>query len=121
MRLRSEGGDHDPSRLFTACSVHHAQLHEGLLLVEGDSVADLRFRHADGTEYGKRPPGGEEVALFASVFSALRHMGFRETEAKRALAEVRSRVGREATLEEVLRLALRVATDGPSGAKGRAA
>ena len=110
LKLRSEGGDHDPSRVFCLCGAHHGRLHEGLLLVEGESIADLTFRHADGSEYGKSLDTGE-IALHAAAYGALRHLGFRETESKRALAEVRSRVGRGATLEEVIRLALRVATD----------
>lgn len=46
------------------------------------------------------------------AFGALRHMGFGETESKRALASVRSsHVGREGTLDAIVRAALGVLTE----------
>ena len=32
---RAEGGDHDPARLVTLCTRHHAAVHEGVLRIEG--------------------------------------------------------------------------------------
>lgn len=48
------------------------------------------------------------------AFLALRHMGFGETETKRALATVRSHVGRTASLDETVRAGLAVLTNGMS-------
>jgi hypothetical protein len=111
LRLRSEHGDHDPSRMLTLCGAHHHRAHEGLLLIEGDSETDARFFHADGTEYGGlADAGGVEVMRHA--FAALRHMGFGETETKRALAAARSHVGRAGTLDAVVRAGLGVLTEG---------
>ena len=63
--------------------------------------------------------GGEgsslTLAAHAEAFGALRHMGFGETESKRALAEARSHVGPQASLEQIIRAALAVAT-GRAGA-----
>jgi hypothetical protein len=114
LRLRSEGGDHDPAGLLSLCGAHHLRLHEGLLLIEGDSVASVRFLHADGTEYG----GGSDasvVGVMGLAYGALRNMGFGETQTKRALATVRARGGRAGTAEDVVRAALAAITDG-SGA-----
>lgn len=114
LRLRSEGGDHDPSRLLSLCEAHHGRVHAGLLLIEGDSVADVRFLHADGTEYGGRADAGAVEGL-GMAYGALRSMGFREGETKRALAAVRSHAG-HATAEEIVRAALPLLTEGMSGA-----
>jgi hypothetical protein len=48
--------------------------------------AGIRFRHADGSDYGQSP---EPIAvdLRAKAFAALRGLGFREGEVRRALAE----------------------------------
>ncbi len=58
-------------------------------------------------------PDAQVVAVQAQAYSALRTFGFRETETKSALAEARSHVGPNATLEEVVRQALLVAANKP--------
>ena len=64
------------------------------------------FRHADGTGYG-HPITPRLVDAHAKVFSALRHLGFRECEVKAVLAELRGdgELG-NATVERLLREAL---------------
>jgi Holliday junction resolvasome RuvABC DNA-binding subunit len=57
------------------------------------------------------PPSAPAIDVQALAYGALRKMGFRETEAKRALAVARSHVGPDAGLEETIRAALRAATD----------
>lgn len=114
VRLRSEGGDHDPAGLVCLCEAHHDRLHGGLLLIEGDDVTNVRFFHADGTEYGGSP-NAVEVGAMGHAYGALRSMGFGETETKRALAAVRSHVGRAESAEEVVRAALSRLTEGLGG------
>lgn len=64
------------------------------------------FRHADGSLYGD-PSSPRRVDAHAKVFSALRHLGFRESDVKAVLAELRADVAlAEATVERVLREAL---------------
>jgi hypothetical protein len=111
LRLRSEGGDHDPALLAPLCEAHHHRLHDGLLLIEGDSAANARFFHADGTEYGGSPDAAQ-VGAMGQAYSALRSMKFGETETKHALAAVRARGGSAWTLEEIVRAALSALTDG---------
>ncbi len=109
--LREEGGPHQSDNLAVLCGAHHRRLHAGLLLVRGDTAAEARFFHADGTPYG-RSPDPTAVGVMSTIYSALRALGFRETESKDALQNVRSRVGLGASAEDVLRAALRLLTDG---------
>jgi Holliday junction resolvasome RuvABC DNA-binding subunit len=53
------------------------------------SPAGLAFRHADETPYGGEP-SPEAVASAERVFRGLRHLGFREREAREALAHARA-------------------------------
>jgi hypothetical protein len=115
LRLRSEGGGHDPDQLALLCGVHHRRLHDGLLFTEGERAAEVRFFHADGTEYGKRPDTAA-VAATSRAYSALRSLGFGETESKRALVRVQSHGGPPASVEDVVRAALRVLTDATAAA-----
>jgi hypothetical protein len=41
--FESEGGEHVASNLTTACTAHHAQLHEGRLLIHGRAPHALEF------------------------------------------------------------------------------
>jgi hypothetical protein len=102
---KTEGGSHDPENLLTLCSAHHRALHRGELVAEGRASAALTFRHADGSSYGSLAvsPG---AAARATAFRALVSLGFRESEARRALERVGPHVGQEASAEAVLRQAL---------------
>jgi len=75
-------------------------------VVEGIVSAGVRFRHADGSDYGQAlEPRVAEIRTKA--FGALRGLGFREGEIRRALAESRKRDDdREVSLERVVRDAL---------------
>jgi hypothetical protein len=101
---RSEGGRNTLENLVTLCSAHHRAIHRGQLVVEASPSGGLAFRHSNGTPYGALPaPCSAE--LFAKAFRALTLMGYRETEAKRALARVPE--SSTASLEQLIRLALR--------------
>jgi Holliday junction resolvasome RuvABC DNA-binding subunit len=71
--------------------------------VDGDADG-LDFRHADGTPYGELP-SPEIAELRAKAYRALTAMGYRETEAKSALARVPA--SPSASLEQLVRLGLR--------------
>src|SRR4029453_9037270 len=89
LELRSEGGRNTLENLATLCSAHHRALHLGRLVVEASPSGGLAFRHANGTPYGALP-APRSAEFFAKAFRALTLMGYRETEAKRALARVPS-------------------------------
>jgi hypothetical protein len=100
--LRSEGGDHDTENLITLCAAHHRAVHQGRLIITG-TASSARFAHADGTRYGGVvTPAAADVR--AKAFQALRALGFREGDAKRALARIPNTV---CSLEQVIRQALR--------------
>jgi hypothetical protein len=84
IRLRSEGGGNDPDNLVVLCSAHHSAVHRGTLRIDGSVSKGLRFQHADGTPYG-RAPSAAKSHVGASVFGALRGLGFSEKVARRAL------------------------------------
>jgi 5-methylcytosine-specific restriction endonuclease McrA len=109
LRFRSEAGDNNISNLGTLCGQHHARIHQGFLVAEGEAP-HVRFVHADGTGYGQDPEA-EDVSTHEAVRSALVNMGFRAHEAKNALAAVRSRSAPGLELEELLRAALQEANE----------
>jgi Holliday junction resolvase RuvA-like protein len=108
---RSEGGGNEPENLLTICGGHHRATHRGRLGIERDAGGNLNFRHADGSAYGSTIASGgtsELVDHHAKVFSALRHLGFREREVRAVLAELRSDAAlRSFSVAHLLREALR--------------
>jgi hypothetical protein len=106
IQLRSEGGRNEAPNLVTLCSAHHRAVHRGELLIEREHDGTLRFRHADGAPYGN-PMAPQRIDAHAKVFSALRHLGFREAEVKAVLTELRGDAAlADATVEHLLREAL---------------
>jgi Holliday junction resolvasome RuvABC DNA-binding subunit len=94
------------------CCAHHRAIHRGQLIVEGRMSTGLVFRHSDGTAYGQALRPGV-VAIREEAFRALRSLGFRESEARRALERLRATSHVDApTIQTILRqaLALLVAT-----------
>ena len=101
---RADGGGNEPENLLTLCSAHHRANHRGALLIEGRPTTGLRFSHADGTVYGGAL-SPSAAADRAKVCRALQWMGYREKEAKRALAAVPTEL--ELSVEEIVVRALR--------------
>jgi hypothetical protein len=84
---RADGGNHDPDTLILLCGAHHHAAHRGEISISGRVSAGVRFRHADGSEYGGRVvPQTAETRT--KVFRALRGLGFRESHVKAALERV---------------------------------
>jgi RuvA, C-terminal domain len=75
-------------------------------IIDPGGEAAIRFRHADGTPYGQ-PVTPHVVDVQTKVFSALRHLGFREREVRAVLAELSSDEQCEPTAAGLLREALR--------------
>ena len=103
--LRSEGGRHELENIITMCAAHHRAAHRGELLIAGTATKP-HFRHADGSEYGhaERP---QTIDAQTRVFSALRHLGFRERDIHAVLGELRKQNDlRQASTERLLREAL---------------
>ena len=80
-------------------------------MVDGDAVSGFVFRHADGSEYGARPtPTTSEV--FAKAFAGLTRRGFPVKDVKPVLEGMRSHTGQGASVQDVVRVALRELTPG---------
>lgn len=103
---RSEGGSNDPANLLTICGGHHRAVHRGELSIEPGGESGFLFRHADGTLHGQ-PVTAHAVDAHAKVFSALRHLGFREREVRAVLAELQSDDHPQPTVAGLLSEALR--------------
>jgi hypothetical protein len=106
---RSDGGANDPENLVTLCAAHHRAIHAGKLLVQAGGSREVRFFHADGSQYGcPISPGAAD--LRAKAFVALRGMGFRESEVRRALAQAQTSEDLHSELKELVRASLHVLT-----------
>lgn len=106
IELSSEGGANEADNLVTLCGAHHRAAHRGELGIFGRVSTGVRFRHADGSEYG-RVAAPVVAEIRTKAFAALRGLGFRERDVRRVLAELSpSGEEREAELESVLRCAL---------------
>src|SRR3954467_3837723 len=104
LRPRSEGGANTIENLVTLCGAHHRASHAGKFSTHGTPSEGLTFVHADGTPYG-HAPSPAIAELRTRAYRALIHLGFRESEAKRALA--RAPLTANVTLEDIIRQALR--------------
>lgn len=107
IRLRSEGGAHEPDRMLVVCAAHHRALHRGALLLEGTVSSGLEFRHADGSRYGG-PVQAETAAACLDAQAALRSFGFGESESRLAVAQAREDTECSEAPGELLRAALQV-------------
>ena len=106
LELRSEGGPHTLDNLACTCSAHHRAIHRGQLLLDRNENGTLRARHADGSEYGS-PVSPQSLETRAKIFSALRHLGFREGEVRAAMEQLRGEsVPKEASFDCLFREAL---------------
>ena len=92
--------------LICVCSVHHRAAHRGKITIDRNETGALRVRHVDGSEYGRSvTPLALEV--LAKVFSALRHLGFREAQVRAALEQLqREPTPAQASFAGLLREAL---------------
>ena len=81
----------------------------------GTAPDALCFRHADGSSYGS-PPDPHAVEVQTKAFGALRNLGFREGEARRALKEIATRSdGQSLTLKALVREAVMLLTASIAG------
>ncbi len=105
LRPVSEGGTNDPDGLVLLCGAHHRLQHQGYLWVEGETTAEVRFLHADGTPYEQvaSPPA---VEAGAEAFTRLRRLGVGEQAARRSIRKARAHVGTGAPAEALVRWAL---------------
>jgi hypothetical protein len=83
IQRHADGGSTVIWKLIHAVRRPSCAAHNGGLLIERGAHGTLVLRHADGSLYGQ--PATPRVDVHAKVFSALRHLGFRESEVKAVL------------------------------------
>jgi hypothetical protein len=113
---RAGGGSHDPENLIVLCSVHHAAVHRGALIIEGTYSTGFRFLHADGGRYGA-PDDPPAARLLSEVFQALRRSGFKEVESRRIVELVRPHVRDGIEIADAVRMAFRASREARTAAR----
>jgi len=109
VRLRSEGGTHDPDLLVPLCTNHHDLAHRGRLIIRGSFSTGFTFERADGTEPRLLPLRSLRRAdAFGQAFGALRALGFKSREAQHMLDLVRTS-GTSGPVETIVPAPLRAA------------
>jgi 5-methylcytosine-specific restriction endonuclease McrA len=102
---RAEGGTHHAHNQLGVCTVHHRAIHRGELHVSGRAPDALVFQHADGTPYGG-PVSAPRADVCKKVYDGLCWLGFKTSEARRALDECTREGDVPLDAESLLRRAL---------------
>ena len=106
---RADGGDHDPDLLVALCEGHHAATHLGTLVIDGTYSTGFTFAHGDGIAYGAPNASPARSKVLAETLQVLMALDFKQREAQRMIDRARPHVGRDATVEEAVRVVLRQA------------
>jgi hypothetical protein len=119
---RADGGTHDPEYLHAICGGHHRAVHAGRLHLSGTAHA-LVVCHADGSPYGAplASAAASRADVSEKVFGGLRWLGYKETQAKRALARALAEhsVDAELTEQALLKSALALLGERSPSSRGR--
>ncbi len=119
IEYQRDGGGHELWNLTVLCSGHHQQLHDGALTIRGQAPHALEFVwresseervHATAIDHDARPVS--EACVHAASIDhdareALLVAGYKPRAADAAIENARPHVGADATLEQVIREALR--------------
>jgi hypothetical protein len=108
---RADGGpSDDPEQITLLCVGHHRALHLGKLVIRGKPSTGLSFEHADGSPYGAKRVHPPTADLFAQTYGALCNLGFRQTDARRAVDQLRHHATLPRTVDALIRAALALLT-----------
>jgi hypothetical protein len=102
---RAEGGTHHAHNQLGICTVHHRAIHQGELSVSGRAPDQLVFQHADGTPYGGAV-SAPRSDVCKKVFDGLCWLGFKTSEARRALDQCTRDGGASLDAQALLKKAL---------------
>ena len=97
---RADGGSHDASNLRLQCSACHMATHRGTLVVEDEQVQRPNAPAPVGSRL-------DEAIVRTQARDALVALGWKPGIARAAVEEAMSHGGRDATLDELIRAALR--------------
>ena len=105
---RAHGGTHDPMNLCLACSACHAAIHRGTLQLS--LAPDGRFeahRPNEPKHVAEVATDGGDDTVIRDACSALVGLGWKPAIARQAVNDAASHVGRETTIEILIRESLR--------------
>jgi len=103
---RTDGGSHDPSNLTLRCSACHQNHHAGSLIITGTAPDRLEVQR-------REEPAAEAATkldmamLRAQARDALVALGWKPAIARAAVDDAASHMGHDASLEQLIREALR--------------
>ena len=106
---RGRGGPNEARNLVSLCNGHHVSLHLGQLSITGEP-GHRAFWNPDGSRWGTPPPAPPPPpppAIADEVRAALRTLGFKPAEASAAVDHALAQVDAGASIDELLRAALR--------------
>jgi RuvA, C-terminal domain len=102
IEYQRDGSEHELWNITVLCSGHHQQLHDGALVIRGKAPDALEFVWRE-----PRGDGAGTAAIDRDAREALLAAGYKPREARAAVEHARPHVGADATLEQVIREALR--------------
>jgi hypothetical protein len=102
IEYQRDGGAHELWNITAICSGHHQQLHDGALAIRGKAPDALEFVWRE-----PQTDGVSSAVIDQDAREALLSAGYKPREAAAAVKSARPHVGADATLEQVIREALR--------------
>jgi hypothetical protein len=81
----------------------------GALVIAGTYSTGFTFTHADGAPYGAPFASPARSKVLAEALQVLMALDFKQRDAQRMVDRAKPHVGRDATVEEAVRIALRQA------------
>jgi len=105
---QEHGGGHEDSNLVALCDSHHRMHHRGALVIEGKAPDAIRFQFSRahvGTN--ERHDAFSGAVMRTQARDALIGLGWKTAIASAAVAEACAHVGTDATVDVVIREALR--------------
>ncbi len=110
IRYRENGGNHDPANLAVLCGGCHDRVHERRLIIKGRAPDGLTFLYADGRRLEAPLPAElarPDAGTRQDAVSALVNLSYPRKKARAAVSAAAAHVGEKATVEELVKEALR--------------
>ena len=115
IKRRADGGDHTTENILLLCSGHHRAHHDGLLSITG-TAADAELVFLRDPAPVPAPPAATTSPHPGAVRQALVGLGYRDAEARAAVARAVTHVGHAASFDELLKAALQASRKPRPGA-----
>ena len=104
---RSDGGTHEPSQIVLLCDSHHTALHQGRIAITGRAPDKLVVTGVNESPAHVGHSKLDQATMLVEARMALVTLGYKKHEAASAVDAAHTHAGTGATLEVVIREALR--------------